>query len=340
MDIGTASSNSPAAQVNTVGIRPASSDLERLSSSTGREFLQTFVDLLQEVVQADFIAISELRVTDEERIQVKAGWMDGESLESFEYNACFTPCLEAIKSAEIVLVHENVQSAFPKDELLQHKKLESFLGYPVTNAQGEVIGLIQLGWRKQTSADECHQILDTIKDFSSRVATELENLRTMRILEALARGPDPVSSKNIFHLITEQIQQLLGVKAVFVAECSQQDRKTFNILAYCEGGRWLHEMEGTALSYEGRPCEMLENQEEFRIQGGLADTYPEQERYLTASFDSYLGVRVSDSMGNTIGHFVVFHDAPIIAHKLETKLLAVLRDRLGFEILRKRMEIC
>lgn len=320
-------------------MRPTSSDLELLSSSTGREFLQTFVDLLQEVIQTDFIAISELRVTDEERIQVKAGWMDGESLENFEYDACFTPCLEAIKSAEIVLIHEDVQSVFPKDELLQHKKLESFLGYPVSNVQGEVIGVIQLGWRQQTSADECQQILDTIKDFSPRVATELENLRTMRILEALARGPGLSSSKGVFHLIAEQIQQLLGVKAVFVAECSRQDRKSFNILAYCEGGRWLHEMEGTALSYEGRPCEMLENQEEFRIQSGLAGVYPEQERYRTAPFDSYLGVRVSDSAGNTIGHFVVFHDAPITTHKLETKLLAVLRDRLGFEILRKRLEI-
>ncbi|TLP56566.1 GAF domain-containing protein [Parasedimentitalea maritima] len=338
MENGSASSNSPAAQTEGGRLRPTSSDLELLSASTGREFLQTFVDLLQEVIQTDFIAISELRVTDEERIQVKAGWMDGESLESFEYDACFTPCLEAIKSAEIVLIHEDVQSAFPKDELLQHKKLESFLGYPVLNSQGEVIGLIQLGWRQQTSVGECHQILDTIRDFSLRVATELENLRTMRILEALARGPDLGSSKGVFHLIAEQIQQLLGVKAVFVAECSQQDRSTFSILAYCEGGRWLHEMEGTALSYEGRPCEMLESQEEFRIQSGLAGAYPEQERYLTAPFDSYLGVRVSDAAGNTIGHFVVFHDVPITTHKLETKLLAILRDRLGFEILRRRLE--
>ncbi len=338
MNIGTAGSNTPAAQLDSVNLRSTSSDLELLSSSTGLEFLQTFVELLQEVVQTDFIAISELRVSDEERIQVKAGWMDGESLESFEYDACFTPCLEAIKSAEIVLVHKDVQSAFPKDELLQHKKLESFIGYPVTNAQGEVIGLIQLGWRNQTLAEECHQILDTIEDFSPRVATELENLRTMRILEALARGPDPESSKSVFHLIAEQIQQLLGVKAVFVAECSQQDRKVFNILAYCEGGRWLHEMEGAVLSYEGRPCETLENQEEFRIQSGLADAYPDQERYRTAPFDTYLGMRVSDSMGNTIGHFVVFHESPIITHRLETKLLAILRDRLGFEILRKRLE--
>lgn len=338
MEAASASSKAPGAQGEAIRTLPVQSDLELLSSSTGREFLQTFVNLLQEVTQTDFIAISELRVTDEERIQVQAGWMDNESLESFEYDACYTPCLEAIKSAEIVFVHEDVQSAFPKDELLQHKKLESFLGYPVMNAQGEVIGLIQLGWRQKTSADECHQILDTIKDFSPRVATELENLRTMRILEALARGPELGSSVGVFHLLAEQIQQLLGVKAVFVAECSPKDKKSFSILAYCENGQWLHQMEGTVLSYEGRPCEMLESREEFRIQSGLAAAYPEQERYLSAQFDSYLGVRISDSLGKTIGHFVVFHDSPIITHKLETRLLAILRDRLGFEILRKRLE--
>lgn len=313
-----------------------SNDLELLSSRTGQEFLQTFVDLLQEVAQVDFIAVSELRVTDRERFQVQAGWMDDESLEKFEYDACFTPCLEAIKSAKLVLVHKDVQTAFPKDDLLQQKGLESFIGYPVSNIHGEVIGLIQLGWRRQTSSAECDQILDTISDFANRIAAELENLRMMRILKALARGPDKHSSGGVFHLITQQVQALLGVNAVFAAECSQADKRLFNILAYCEGGEWLREMEGKSLTYEGRPCEHLETLEEFRIQSGLADAYPCQERYRTAPFDAYLGVRVDDALGNTVGHFVAFHNAPITTHKLETELLTILRDRLGFEILRRR----
>jgi hypothetical protein len=317
-------------------LQPATNDLELLSSSTGQEFLQTFVNLLQDAIQVDFIAISELRVVDRERIQVQAGWMDGESLENFEYDACFTPCLEAIQSAQLVLVHKDVQSAFPDDELLQHKGLESFLGYPVTNSHDEVIGLIQLGWRHQTSVEECSQILETIGDFATRIATELENLRTMRILKALARGPQAQSNEGVFHLIAQQIQLLLGAKAVFVAECSLQDQNSFSILAYCESGAWRHDMEGTLLTYEGRPCEHLETREEFRIDTGLAAAYPNQERYRTANFDAYLGVRVSDAQGETIGHFVVFHDTQITTHRLETELLAILRDRLGFEILRRR----
>lgn len=320
-------------------LSPSTTDLERLSASSGHEFLQTFVDLLQEVVQADFIAISELRVTDRELIQVKTGWMDGESLANFEYDACFTPCLEAIKSAQIVMVHEGVQSSFPQDELLQHKGLESFLGYPVINSNGEVIGLIQLAWRRQSDGEETAQILDTIQDFSSRIATELDNLRSLRILQALARGPDPSSSQSVFHLITQQIQTLLGARAVFVAECSVSDHSKFEILAYLERGQWLHEMEGKALAYEGRPCKQLETQEEFLIQSGLAEAYPNQERYRTAPFDAYLGVRVKDGKGNAIGHFVVFHDTEITIHKLESELLPVMRDRLGFEILRRRSEL-
>jgi hypothetical protein len=314
-------------------------DLGLLSSRTGQEFLQTFVDLLQDVVQVDFVAISELRVTDREIIQVKAGWMDGDSLQNFEYDACFTPCLEAIKSAEVVLVYEGVQNSFPNDELLQLKGLESFLGYPVVNAYNEVIGLIQLAWRRQTSEEECHQILDTIKDFSDRIATELENLRSLRVLQSLARGPDPTTSETVFHLITRQIQSLLGARAVFVAECSPTDKKSFDILAYCIGGTCDQDMDGRSLTYEGRPCKKLETMEEFRIDSGLAEAYADQTVYRTEGYDSYLGIRADDSEGNALGHMVVFHDEPITTYKLETELLTVFRDRLGFEILRKRSQV-
>lgn len=342
MDIGSAKSSDTSIRIDPAdrqGLLPANaSDLERLSASTGLDFLQIFVDLLQEVIQADFIAISELRVTDREQIQVKTGWLDGEPLANFEYDACYTPCLEAIKSAQIVIAYDGVQSSFPQDELLQHKGLESFLGYPVVNANDEVIGLVQLAWRRQTDAEECDQILDTIQDFSPRIATELDNLRTMRILHALARGPDPSSSASVFHLIAQQIQTLLGARAVFVAECCLDDKEKFEILAYLERGEWLSSMEGQRLTFEGRPCKELKTREQLLIKTGLAAAYPDQERYRTAPFDSYLGVRVGDRAGHTIGHFVVFHDAQITVHKLESDLLTVFRDRLGFEILRKQAD--
>ena len=284
----------------------------------------------------DLISISVLRVAGHESFQVQVGWMDGETLENYEYDACYTPCLEVIRTGGRVMVHENVQSAFPKDEFLRNKALQSYLGVPVCNVHGEVTGLIQIGWRQQTTPEECAQILDTISDFSARIASELENLRMMRILKALARGPEAQAPGGVFHLIAGQIQQLLSAKAVFVAECSRTDQRYFNILAYIENGTWLHAMEGTSLTYEGRPCEHLRTQEEFRIDTGLAEAYPQHPRYREAGFDAYLGIRVSDAKGTALGHIVVFHGEAVITHQLETELLAILRDRLGFEILRRR----
>jgi GAF domain-containing protein len=317
-------------------LNPSSSDLELLSASTGKVFLQTFVDLLQEVVQPDLISISVLRVAGKESFQVQTGWIDGESLEDYEYDACYTPCLEVIRTGGLVMVHEDVQAAFPKDEFLRNKGLQSYLGVPVSNPHGEVIGLIQLGWRHRTTPEECAQVLDTISDFAGRIASELENLRMMRILKALARGPDSGAEEGVFHLITEQIQQLLSAKAGFVAECSQKDQRYFDILAYVEDGQWLHEMEGKSLTYEGRPCEHLQTREEFRIDSGLAEAYAHHPRYREAGFNAYLGIRVSGTDGSTLGHIVIFHGEALITHQLETELLAILRDRLGFEILRRR----
>ncbi|WP_293577694.1 GAF domain-containing protein [Phaeobacter sp.] len=314
---------------------PVANDLERLSASTGHEFLQTFVNILQEVLQVEMIAISQLHVTDIERIQVKAGWLDGESLINFEYEACSTPCIEAIKTAKMVLLHRGIQQAYPDDLMLQEKGLESFLAYPVLNQHSEVIGLVQLGWKHETSLEEVDQIIETISDFSDRIGNELENLRALRILKALARGPES-PSQGVFHLITQQIQLLLGVRAVFVAECSEQDPAFFNILAYCEDGKWLDDKVGALMSYEGKPCEVLKDQPTRRIQSGLPELFADDPRYGEGGFDAYLGIRVENADKEMIGHIVAFNGEPITTHQLETELLSVLRDRLGFELMRHR----
>ncbi|GLO74389.1 GAF domain-containing protein [Phaeobacter italicus] len=335
MELGSVGGQPTGGQFAQPSLMPVTGDLERLSASSGQEFLQTFVDILQDVLQNDFMAISELRVVERERIQVKAGWMDGENIENFEYDACFTPCLDAIRSAQIIITHKGVQDAYPDDDLLRHKGLESFIGYPVVNVHGEVIGLIQLGWKHQIEEEESQQIVELIADFARRIATELENLRTVRILKALARGPSE-PSKDVFRLVAEQVQLLLGVRAVMIAECSQDDADYFKILSYCEGNDWLTDMEGQLMTYEGRPCHNLKSQPEERIDSGLAEAYPHHPRYREANFNAYLGIRVNDTEGEMIGHIVVFNHEGVITHTLETELLSVLRDRLGFEIMRQR----
>ena len=315
-----------------------SSESELLSSTVGPEFLRAFVVTLKDAVDVDMVAISELRIMEEERIHVLAGQMDETDLADFEYNACVTPCFEVIKGANPVVVHGNAQSAYPKDDFFQEQGIRSYAGVPLLSQHGEIAGLVQLAWRHETTDAETQPILDVIADYSKRLASELENLHATRILAALARGSEEPGSTGIFRLIAQQMQQAFKARTVFVAECSPVSDQHFNILAYCNGGTLVSELEGQAVPYEGTPCEHLASAQEFRLQTGLADAFPMQPHFRAEGLDSYLGVRIDDHSGKAIGHFAIQHDHPISTRKFETDLLRIFTDRFGSELRRRKTD--
>ncbi|WP_162930089.1 GAF domain-containing protein [Pseudophaeobacter sp. EL27] len=314
-------------------------DLETLSSTVGRDFLRSFVEILQDAIEADMVAISELRVMEEDRIHVLAGGLDGGSLEDFEYEACVTPCFEVINCAHDVIIHQGVRTAYPKDDFFIKYGIESYLGIPLLSSESEVVGLVQLAWRHKISSEETSQISDTIKDFSARLASELENLQTMRILSALARGSDELETSAVFRLIAQQMQIALNARTVFLAECAEANEQDFCILAYCNGGNLIPDLEGKTVPYEGSPCANLKTAQEFKVSSGLADAFPTQLQFRTEGLDSYLGVRISDHTGGAIGHFAILHDHPISKRKLETELLRIFSDRFGSELRRRKASL-
>lgn len=316
-----------------------SRDLETLSSTVGRDFLRSFVDILQDAIEADMVAISELRVMEEDRVHVLAGSLDGGSLEDFKYEACVTPCFEVINCAHDVIIHQGVRAAYPKDDFFIKYGIESYLGIPLISNESEVVGLVQLAWRHKISGEETSQISDTIKDFSARLASELENLQTMRILSALARGSDELETSAVFRLIAQQMQIALNARTVFLAECVEGNEQNFCILAYCNGGNLISDWEGKIVPFNGSPCANLKTSQEFKVSSGLADAYPTQLHFQTEGLDSYLGVRISDHTGNAIGHFAILHDHPISTRKLETELLSIFSDRFGSELRRRKASL-
>lgn len=314
----------------------ANNDLEKLSCTFGEEFLHTFIEVLQDAVEVDMIAISERRVLEEERIQVLAGSMNGEPLADMEYAACVTPCYEVIQKAKVLVIFEGAQDAYPKDEFFAAYNIESYLGIPLVTEDGELFGLVQLAWKHQTSEEEIDYIAETINTFSNRLANEIKNLHTMRILAALARGSGDEGETGAFRLLAQQIQQAFKARTVFLAECLKDTDQNFGILAYCNGGTVIPEVEGSIVPYEGTPCMSLKTNQEVRIKRGLAEAFPTQKHFKAEALDSYLGIRVNDDRGDAIGHFAILHDHPISTRRLENSLLNIFSDRFGSELRRRK----
>lgn len=310
----------------------SSDELLLLSSSTGQSFMQRFVETLADCFEADLVTIGELKVMESERIEVLASCFDGKPLELEEYDACVTPCLDVIKEANHKAFLCKIQDAYPLDEFFIDEGIQSYIGYPLKNNEGEAIGLIQSAWRRDIDQEEANDVIETIGMFVERLSAELVTMHGMRIISALAEGPKDTGPNDAFRLLCEQMQTALKIRVAFIAECIDNDPNCFHVLAYCQDGKLVPDVEGKIIPYNGVPCEHLRENDVFLIPTGLQEAYPEQLHFKEQKLISYLGLNIRDEDGTIIGHFALQHDREVMARTLEADLFKLFSTRVGLEL--------
>lgn len=309
-----------------------SDELLLLSSSTGQNFMQQFVETLADCFEADLVTIGELKVMESERIAVLASSFDGQPLGLDEYDACVTPCLDVIKNAKYQAFLCNIQEAYPLDDFFIEEGIQSYIGFPLTNEGGEAIGLVQVAWRRDIDQEEADHVIETIGLFVERLSAEVVTLHAMRIISALAEGPKNTGPHDAFRLLSEQMQTALKIRVAFIAECIDNDPNCFHILAYCQDGKLIPDIEGKLVPYNGAPCEKLRENDVFLVPTGLQDAFPEQLHFKEHNLVSYLGLNIRDETGAIIGHFALQHDREVLARTLEADLFKLFSARVGLEL--------
>jgi len=143
---------------------------------TGADFFRSLVRNLASTLQVRYAFVVECQDESKTRVRTLEFW-EGECFsENFEYDMRGTPCEKVIEGT--VCYHtENVQALFPEDEDLVRLNLESYLGIPLSDGSGEVMGhLVVLD---DTPLDRgLSEVAVLLKIFSARAAAELERKRT------------------------------------------------------------------------------------------------------------------------------------------------------------------
>ncbi|KTC99531.1 EAL domain-containing protein [Legionella erythra] len=105
-----------------------------------------------------------------------------------------TPCKEVKESKSIHHFDGDVQERFPKDILLQEMSINSYIGGPLLNSEGAVVGLLVLLSEKRIILN--HHSKTLFRLFSERICLEIERLLAQRKLQFLAsipqQDPNPV----------------------------------------------------------------------------------------------------------------------------------------------------
>ncbi len=115
---------------------------EGISAATGDAFFKLFVQHLARILGVDYAYVGKLIGKENESVKTVAVCARGELGKNFEYDLADTPCQNVIRIFSPCCYPNNIQRLFPKDKMLADMGVESYIGSPLFDSNGHVMGLI------------------------------------------------------------------------------------------------------------------------------------------------------------------------------------------------------
>jgi PAS domain S-box-containing protein len=148
--------------------------LEGTATETGERFFQALVQNLSKALGTHGAWVTEY-FPETRRLKALAFWMGGEWIHGYETPIDGTPCGEAIDSKELVHFPDNILSIYPEEPDLINAKAVSYLGAPLLDVDGTVLGHVAVLDRRPIPEEPRVHALFRI--FAARAAAELQRLQ-------------------------------------------------------------------------------------------------------------------------------------------------------------------
>lgn len=169
----------------------------------GQVFLSELVRYLGRLLAVDYVLVDKL-AADPDHAETVALYAHGNILPNLQYGLKHTPC-DNVMAGGLCCYTEQVQQRFPDDTLLADMQVESYIGLPLWDSTGQVIGLIAV-MDSRPIADE-RAIVSLLQLVATSAAAELERRRSEQRLEEsrqflsriIETIPDPVFVKDRQH---------------------------------------------------------------------------------------------------------------------------------------------
>src|ERR1700722_16073693 len=161
--------------------------VEGTARNTGEVFFESLVRHLARAIDVSYAFVAEF-AGGNERVRTLAYWGKGELRENVEFELAGTPCEDVVRGG---LCHHplGVHEKFPLDRDLKELGIESYLGVPLLDGQGNVLGHLAV-YDERPMPSEPRKLF-IFRIFSARAAVELERLRVeQRLVESERRYRD------------------------------------------------------------------------------------------------------------------------------------------------------
>jgi signal transduction histidine kinase len=151
-----------------------------VATKTDKSLFQALAEYLTKTLGVEFAFIGELIQPDNQRLRTIAGYGDGQALEKFEYELVNTPC-ENLIGKQLCIYPDRIQQQFPLDNFLKDINAESYMGVPLFDSAGQILGLIAV--LSHQPLQDTQLKAEILNIFAVRAAAELERQRADAVLQ-------------------------------------------------------------------------------------------------------------------------------------------------------------
>ncbi len=148
--------------------------VEGTVSETGVEFFRALVKNLATVMGTIGAWVTEY-FPEKKRLRAYAFWLNGRFVENFEYDIAGTACAPVVESKKLVHIPDRLLELYPGDPDIRAVNAVSYLGLPLLDPGGEVIGHLSVLDNKPLAADP--RLISLFEIFAARAAGEQRRIR-------------------------------------------------------------------------------------------------------------------------------------------------------------------
>jgi PAS domain S-box-containing protein len=176
--------------------------VEGTASQTGNEFFRACVRYLAKVLQVQYAIVTEFANSEQTQVRSLAYWTGNDWSQPITYPITNTPC-ERVLAGQACYYPTDVQAQFSSDRDLVDMGVVSYLGMPLIDSTGQVLGHLAVLDTKPMSTDPDRELI--LKIFAARTGAELERKHkeeAIRRREAMLRSiGDNLSNGAIYQQI-------------------------------------------------------------------------------------------------------------------------------------------
>lgn len=145
------------------------------------EFFNSLVQYIADLTHLDYVLVGKLEQEEEiPVIHTIAITAFGQLTDNFTYALHDGPC-EQVISGNLYVCEKDSRKTFPKSKVLKQFKVDGYMGYPLYDSDGSVIGLIAVMHRHPL--EDADTLEDVLKIVAKRAEMELERIKNEEILE-------------------------------------------------------------------------------------------------------------------------------------------------------------